>query len=94
MRNKTRNQTAGCDAGKAVETQGKLLTGAAPTTTAGQAIIEECELLRRLPISRRTCATWREQGLIPFIRLPGSRRVLYHWPTVEAALLRRQKGLQ
>lgn len=53
--------------------------------------IDEKELLRRLPVSRRTLFTWRETGKIPFVRL-GGRRVLFHWPSVEAALLRMQRG--
>lgn len=54
--------------------------------------IGETELLKRLPISRRTLFNWRERGKIPFVRLPGSKRLLFHWPSVEAALLRQQKG--
>ena len=54
--------------------------------------IDEKELLKRLPVSRRTLFAWRETGKIPCVRLPGGRRVLFHWPSVEAALLRKQKG--
>lgn len=53
--------------------------------------IDEAELLRRIPISRRTLFTWREKGKIPFVNL-GSRRVLFHWNSVEAALLRNQRN--
>jgi len=53
--------------------------------------INERELLRRLPVSRRTLFSWRTTGKIPFVRL-GGRRVLFHWPSIEAALLRKQKG--
>lgn len=53
--------------------------------------INEQELLRRLPVSRRTLFSWRMTGKIPFVRL-GGRRVLFHWPSIEAALLRNQKG--
>lgn len=53
--------------------------------------IDEKELLKRLPVSRRTLFSWRTTGKIPFVRL-GGRRVLFHWPSIEAALLRRQKG--
>lgn len=52
--------------------------------------VDEPELLRRLPVSRRTLHTWRTTGKLPFVRVPGSRRVLYFWPNVEAALLRQQ----
>jgi len=53
--------------------------------------IDEKELLKRLPVSRRTLFSWRTTGKIPFVRL-GGRRVLFHWPSVEAAMLRMQTG--
>jgi predicted DNA-binding transcriptional regulator AlpA len=61
----------------------------APSGETG--FIDEKELLRRLPVSRRTLFSWRTTGKIPSVRL-GGRRVLFHWPSVEAALLRMQKG--
>lgn len=54
--------------------------------------ITEPELLRRLPVSRRTLFKWRASGKIPFVRVPGSRLVRFHWPSIEAALLRMQRG--
>jgi len=62
---------------------------AAPQTN-DSAFIGEEELLRRLGIARRTLFRLRTAGEIPFVRL-GKRRVLFHWPSVEAALLRAQK---
>jgi predicted DNA-binding transcriptional regulator AlpA len=57
-------------------------------TSAGEAgFIDQKQLLARLPISRRTLFNWRTTGKIPYVRL-GGRRVLFHWPSVEAALLR------
>jgi len=53
--------------------------------------INEKELLKRLPVSRRTLFSWRMTGKIPSVRL-GGRRVLFHWPSVEATMLRWQKG--
>lgn len=55
--------------------------------------INEKQLLARLSISRRTLFNWRTMGKIPSVRL-GGRRVLFHWPSVEAALLRYQRGGQ
>jgi hypothetical protein len=55
-------------------------------------LLEEGEVLARVPVARRTFYDWRKKGLIPFIRIPGSRRILYHWPSVEMALLRLQRG--
>jgi hypothetical protein len=54
----------------------------------------ESQILPLIGVSRRTFATWRERGLIPYVKLPGSRRVLYSWENVRAALLRQQKGQQ
>lgn len=55
--------------------------------------INEKELLRRLPVSRRTIFAWRKSGKLPCVLFYG-RRVLFHWPSVEAALLRQQRGVE
>ena len=55
--------------------------------------IDEKQLLARLPVSRRTLFSWRMTGKIPSVRL-GGRRILFHWPSVESALLRCQRGGQ
>jgi predicted DNA-binding transcriptional regulator AlpA len=61
-------------------------------TPAGETgFIDENQLLARLPVSRRTLFNWRTSGKIPCVRL-GGRRILFHWPSVEAALLRHQRG--
>ena len=57
-----------------------------------QGFINEKHLLSLIPVSRRTLFEWRERGKIPCVRLPGSRRVLFHFPSVQAALLRLQTG--
>ena len=59
----------------------------APSSAAG--FLNQKQLLARLPISRRTLFNWRTTGKIPCVRL-GGRRILFHWPSVEAALLRHQ----
>jgi predicted site-specific integrase-resolvase len=61
------------------------------TLASGGNFIDEKQLLARLPVSRRTLFSWRTSGKIPFVRL-GGRRILFHWPSVEAALLRYQRG--
>ena len=53
-------------------------------------IINQPELLQRVPISRRTAFAWEQKGILPVIKI--GRRKLYHWKNVEAALLRQQKG--
>jgi hypothetical protein len=58
----------------------------------GSRFIGEPQTLARVSISRRTLYAWRKQGWIPYIRL--GRRILYHWPSVQAALLRQQRGPQ
>jgi predicted site-specific integrase-resolvase len=68
----------------------KTITQSAPPSEA--AFIDEKELLRRVPVSRRTLFSWRETGRIPFVRVGSGRRVVFHWASVEQALLRQQRG--
>ena len=51
---------------------------------------DEKELLRHLPICRRTAFSWIKQGKLPCIKI--NRRKIFHAPSVEAALLRLQRG--
>ncbi len=73
-----------------------LLTNAAAAGTATaerqepEGFLTTDQLLERLPISRRTLSNHRKAGLIPAVKL--GDRVLFHWKSVEAALLRRQRG--
>ena len=60
------------------------------TNLTPKVFIDEAECLRRVPVSRRTWFTWRRAGKVPTVKL--GRRTLYHWPSVEAALLRQQRG--
>jgi len=55
-------------------------------------IIDMEELAKRVPLSERTLRTLIRDRVIPHIRLPGGRRLLFHWNGVEAALLRFEKG--
>lgn len=55
-----------------------------------KAFLDEKELLKRLPICRRTAFNWIKQGKLPCVKI--GRRKLFHWPTVEAALLRQQRN--
>ena len=54
--------------------------------------IDEKQLLAWLPVSRRTLGNWKAKGILPFIKI--GRRCLYDWPSVQGALLRRQRGGQ
>ena len=69
--------------------RGVLVAQTPPGETAG--FIDSGEMLKRIPVCLATLQNWRRAGNIPFITGPG-RRVLYHWPTVEQALLRMQRG--
>jgi Helix-turn-helix domain len=62
----------------------------AATPVNGSGIIDAEEMLRRLPVSRGTLLNWRKAGKIPAIEIGG--RVLFDWPSVQAALLRLQRG--
>lgn len=63
----------------------------APTTPTeeGVGFINDAELLRRIPVCKATLKNWRTRGWLPYIK--AGARILYHWPTVRAALLRRQR---
>jgi predicted site-specific integrase-resolvase len=60
----------------------------APPSEAG--FINEKELLKRIPVSRRTAFTWVQSGKLPCVKI--GRRKLFHWPSVEVALLRQQRN--
>jgi predicted site-specific integrase-resolvase len=64
----------------------------APPSENGAGFIDEKQLLVRLPISRRTAFTWVQTGKLPCVKI--GRRKLFHWPSVEAALLRQQRGAE
>lgn len=54
--------------------------------------LTENELLNRIPICSRTAFNWIKAGKLPCVKI--GRRKLYHWPSVQAALLRQQRGGQ
>jgi predicted DNA-binding transcriptional regulator AlpA len=57
-----------------------------------EAFLDEKQILTRLPVSRRTLFNWRASGKIPHVKI--GRRNLFHWPSVESALLRLQRGAE
>jgi len=61
-----------------------------PAPPGENGFIDEKELLRRIPVSRRTAFTWVQTGKLPCVKI--GRRKLFHWPSCEAALLRLQRG--
>jgi predicted DNA-binding transcriptional regulator AlpA len=64
---------------------------AKPAAIPANTFLSEKELLKRLPISRRTLWNWRHQKKIPAIVI--GRRVLFCWENVSAALRRLEKGV-
>jgi len=45
-----------------------------------------------VPVSERTLRSLIKREIIPHVRVKGGRRLLFHGPSVERALLRFQKG--
>ena len=60
----------------------------APASNAGLNDIQD--VMVKLRVSRRGLFNLCAAGKIPYLKL--GRRVLFHWPSVEAALLRMQRG--
>jgi predicted site-specific integrase-resolvase len=63
-----------------------------PTPPSKGGFQSEEQIRPLLGVSRRTLKNWRDRGLIPYVKLPGSRRILFDWPSVQAAILRQQRG--
>ena len=81
------------DASPELSCKGSKLANAGNGEEPNRDFINERELLERIPISRRTLFNWREQGVIPSVKI-GAGRVIFHWPSVQQALLRQQRGEQ
>ena len=62
--------------------------------TATNPFIDFQELHHRIPLCERGLRDAIRKGRIPSIRLPGGRRVVFHWESVQAALLRMQRGAE
>jgi Helix-turn-helix domain len=76
--------------GQAKMQENELTPDAVTDTTKLAAFIDEPELRRRLPVSRRTIHNWRRAGKIPSIVI--GRRVLFCWENVADALRRLERG--
>jgi len=64
---------------------------ASQSATAEQTFIDQPELLRRLGICRKSAQNWERAGKLPVVKV--FRKKLYHWPSVEAALLRHHASI-
>jgi predicted DNA-binding transcriptional regulator AlpA len=73
-----------------ITAQGQRAIQTANSLSLNVGLINETQLLALVPISRRTAFNWIQSGELPCIKI--GRRKLFHWPSVAAALLRRQNG--
>jgi hypothetical protein len=62
-----------------------------PINAGSDGFLSEKELLKRLPICRRTLGIWRKARRIPYVRI--GRRILFNWTAVSNALLRMQTAV-
>ena len=63
-------------------------------STSPPKFIDFAELSRHVPLCERSLREAIRRGRIPSIRLPGARRVIFHWDSVQEALLRLQRGAE
>jgi hypothetical protein len=64
----------------------------APSTNLPGGFFDFQHLRDFVPVSERTLRALIKREIIPHIRVKGGRRLLFHGPSVECALLRFQKG--
>jgi len=69
-------------------------TPATLTTESTDTLLTTEQLRQKLQVSRRTISNWRERGILPAIKLPGASLVRFHWGTVLASLIRRQRATE
>jgi predicted site-specific integrase-resolvase len=61
------------------------------TTLASQdTFLSENEILKRVPVCRKTLFNWIKAGKIPVVKI--ARKKIYSWPNVQAALLRLERN--
>lgn len=81
------------EAGDVEAVSEKLVKSLAPTKNPLPPNFTDFEgLMAAVPLGPRTLREEIKKGRIPTIRLPGGRRLLFHLPSVERALLRFQRG--
>ena len=66
------------------------VTGSKLTAENEVGFVNEAALRVKVPVSRRTLFEWRQSGKIPSVKI--GARVLFHYPSVERALLAMQRG--
>ena len=71
----------------------ELAISRTPQATDGpEGAIDYSRLKGRIPVCDRTLRSWIRTGKIPSIKMPGSRRRLFFWRDVEAAMRRHTRG--
>jgi excisionase family DNA binding protein len=70
---------------------GQSNTPETPTNRGEFLFVTAQQLAAQLQVSISTIRNWRESGALPYVVTPG-RSIRFHMPTVEQALLRRQRG--
>lgn len=74
-----------------MENEKASLTSDAGDSELSEFVVAE-KLTKEIPVSLGTIRNWTKAGKLPCVRINGSRRVLYHMPSVREALLRQQRG--
>lgn len=63
------------------------------TAVASQdAFLSENDILKRVPVCRKTLFNWIRQGKFPVVKI--GRRKLFFWPNCQAALLRMERNVE
>lgn len=55
-----------------------------------ETFLSENEILKRVPVCRKTLFNWVKAGKIPVVKI--ARKKIYSWPNVQAALLRLERN--
>ena len=68
-----------------------MVNDAIQTAPASQdTFLSENEILKRVPVCRKTLFNWIKAGKIPVVKI--ARKKIYSWPNVQAALLRLERN--
>ena len=65
-----------------------------PNSNANLKFIDFATLAERVPLCERSLREAIRRGRIPSIRLPGARRVMFCWDSVQSALLRLERSAE
>ena len=75
------------------ESPNNIAGGAASTTQASTPFTDFDGLMKHLPMyGERSLRELLKKKILPTIRPPGSRKLAFHLPSVDAAMMRFQRG--